>query len=73
MAVCMCRYKWVLQNGVSPCFSADDSSGRVQNEFMEDVDLFSWNLTAAEMNTLSGLTTPSGVGASCYRNAGGGH
>ena len=59
-------YRWVIENGVSPCFSADSSSGRAEEEFQEDAEAVGWSLTAAEMVELNAFDSPPGSGASCY-------
>eukprot|EP00729_Bicosta_minor_P002919 gene2919-23949_t len=47
--------KWVVAQGYALAFKADTA------EYLaEDIDLFSWNLTAAEMNQLTAATTPAG-------------
>lgn len=63
-------YKWVLQHDVSVCMSADDSDHRVTQEFQEDMDMFDWTISDADMSTLDAVgparprfpDTP----ASCY-------
>lgn len=48
-------YKWVVQQGHALAFKADTT------EYLEeDIDLFSFNLTAAELSQLSAATSPPG-------------
>jgi diketogulonate reductase-like aldo/keto reductase len=45
--------KWVVAQGHAVAFKSD-----TEEYIAEDIDLFSWNLTAAEMGQLSSATTP---------------
>lgn len=47
--------KFVVAQGYGLAFKAD-----TVQYLQEDIDLFSWNLTAAEMGTLTAATTPAG-------------
>lgn len=48
-------YKWVLQHNVSLCLSSTSKA-----HFIEDLGLFDFTLSAAEMATLDALSSPGG-------------
>jgi len=54
--------RWILQSGVAVVTKAE-----TEQFLKEDFDLFDWDLTAEEMNTLNSATVPAGDHKNCLK------